>query len=59
MREARALQREADEGWLLGYQPDRVLTQATRLLEVFERAAPTPLEARALVEQLEEVELAW
>jgi hypothetical protein len=59
VREARALQLEADEGWPLGFQPDRVMVEATRLLRIFEAAAPTPLEARALIEQLEEVELAW
>jgi hypothetical protein len=59
IQQARDLQREADESWPLGYQADRVLAEATRLLRIFEEAGGTPIEAKALVEQLEEVRLAW
>jgi hypothetical protein len=56
---ARALQDEADQGWPEGYDPARVRVQATRYLRVLDAAARTPAAARALVEQLETVELAW
>ena len=56
---ARRLQAEADAGWPVGYDPGRVRAEASRCLRILEAAATTPAKARALVEQLNEVEALW
>ncbi|MBI4637653.1 MAG: hypothetical protein HY727_15045 [Candidatus Rokubacteria bacterium] len=56
---ARALQAAADQGWPEGYEPAKVNAEAAALLRVFEAHATTSAEARAVIDQLEELQLAW